>query len=132
MNWRRGAGKICVGVCYFGIWTYFSVVASLVLYYTKSAVLFAATILIMSIAFFGMIDKINRKTKLIYAEMKKQEILQALQDDSNWTVVSRKLRDFLTDEMYNKPIRTIEGLQFKTWYVNRMRGIVIGERIWRI
>ncbi|QIG60621.1 hypothetical protein VPT02_045 [Vibrio phage VPT02] len=132
MNWRQGAGKICKGICYTGICMYFAVVASIVLYYTNIPALFMATVFLLAVAFWGMIDKLERNTKLIYAEMEKQRILQSIQDDLALNNISKDIKTVLVDQMYEKPVVTIEGLQFKTWYVNKMRGITIGERVWRI
>lgn len=131
MKWRRGAGKLCKWVCYFGIWVYFMVVASSVYALTKSGFLMGATIFLLNLLFWHSMSYIQNKTDALYKEIEKKETIQEIQDELSWNATSRMIRDCLAEEMYSKQVKTMAMLQFKTWYVNRMREIALGVRIWR-
>ncbi len=130
MNWWRGACKICRGICYFGIWVYFMIVGSCVYSLTNSGFLMGATIFIINLLFWHAMSYIQNKTDAVYEEMKKKETLQQIQDDCSWNAVSTMIRDYLIEEIRRKPGYTIIALNYKTWYINRMREIGLGVNIY--
>lgn len=136
MNWLQGAGKICRGICYFGIWVYFMVVAAYVYSFTNSGFLMGATIFIINLLFWHAMSYIQNKTDKLKEERMEAETeamrKQNIADERAWDIAANNIRQVLDVEMARKPIYTFEALSFKMGYSNLIRAITRGERVWRI